>query len=300
MNHECITAYPERIEDVVKISIQAMKNKEGLFASVDTQPERNFVNLAKSYGSEFALNAMFLVTPMVLGGRTEPFFRKISVPERFEKNLWLMNPKNVVEHNEEDVIKACFAFFRPAGRQAEPIFGYYYNCKKITDDYGGSVSNFLKKRDGDALRIYKDLTVYPRAKTPLKEIRRFGPKIAKLFIQWVNEYNLYDLRNADRVGLPVDFQVGRVIVQTNGLVLSKPVDSNFITIKVLPLVFDDLVTKGYKPEEISKALWAIGSGGCKFKRHSLCPLEKYCTSLISSSRYDNDGVFDPTDIGRYK
>lgn len=299
MSCEGVTVYPERIEEVVRTSIQAMKSKEGLFAFVDPQPERNFIDLAKTKGPEFALNATFLISTMVLGSKTKPFFERISVPEKFEEYSWLFEPNDAVKRTDGQIIDACRAYFRPAGRQDEPIPQWPYNSRKLASGYEGLVSNYFKKRDNDALKIYNDLVVRPRAKTFEKEIRRLGPKITKLMIQWVREYDLYKLANTDEVGLPVDFQVGRVIIQTEGLKLEKPINTHFIAHKVLPLIFEDL-SKKYRPEDISKSLWATGSGGCGYKRHDICPINSLCTSLISTTRYDRDGLFDPTDVGRYK
>jgi len=300
LEQEHITAYPKRIEEVVSTSIAAMKAREGLFVFVDPQPERHFINLAKSRGKEFALNATFLISTMMIGGQTEPFCKRIANPEEFDKYTWLFEPNEAVKRSDGQIIAACREYFRPAGRQDEPIPQWPYNTRKLAVDYGGWVSNYFKKRDNDALRIYRDLIVRPRAKTKEKEIRRMGPKVAKLMFQWVREYKLYELRNSEEVGLPVDFQLGRVIIQTSGIVLDQPVNSHKIVHEVLPVIFDDLVQRGYRPEDISKALWAIGSGGCKYKKHSICPLEDLCTSLISSKRYDNEGIFDPKDTGRYR
>lgn len=299
MSCEGVTVNTNRIEEVVKASIRAMKNKEGLFAFVDPQPEKAFIELAKVKGSDFALNATFLISTMVLGGQTEPFFRKISIPERFNEYSWLFEPNEVIKRSNEEVIDACKNYFLPAGRQAEPIPQWRYNCQILANNYGGSVKNYFGMRDNDALKIYGDLIVRPRAKTYEKEIRRFGPKITKLMIQWVREYGLYDLKNTDDVGVPIDFQLGRVMIQTEGLKLDRPVNTHFIVHKVLPIIFDDLRLKGYRPEDISKSLWAIGSGGCKYKKHDLCPLENLCSSLISTFRYDRDGLFDPRDVGRF-
>lgn len=135
----------------------------------------------------------------------------------------------------------------------------------------------------------------------MKKIRHFGPKIAKLFIQWVREYDLHELNNTEKVGIPIDFQLGRVIIQTEGLKLDHPINTHTINQVILPIIFDDLgKTNGWKPEEISKSLWAIGSGGCGYKKHNICPFNSLCTKLISSFHYDKNGLFDPMDVGRYK
>lgn len=300
MSHEGITTYPDRIEEVVKLSIQAMKSREGLFEYFDPQPERHFIDLVKAKGQEFALNAVFLTSTMVLGGQTARLFKRISDSDRFEENSWLFEPNEVVGKRPSTVISALFNYIRPAGRESASIFQWQYNCRLIRKKYGGFVSNYLKARDNDALRVYKDLVVRPRAKTYEKEIRRFGPKIAKLFIQWVREYELFPLGNMENVGLPVDFQVARVVIQTGGLNLEEPVGAHFMTHDLLPEIFKEMVERGYKQEEISKALWSIGSGGCGPKKHDLCPVKDRCTRLISSFPYDRRGIFDPRDVDRYQ
>ncbi len=300
MSHEGLTVYPDRIEEVVKLSIDAMKRREGLFALADPQPERHFVDLAKAKGPEFALNAVFLITPMVLGGQTDYLFKRVSIPDRFREYSWLFEPNEVARKRSDTVESSLLSYLRPAGREGAAIFQWQYNCRLLRRKYSGFVSNYLMEKDNDAQKVYDDLVVRPRAKSHEKEIRRFGPKIAKLFIQWVKEYDLYRLSNTEAVGLPVDFQVARVIIQTDGMTLQNPENANFISNVVLPLVFKDLTDRGYKPDEISKALWAIGSYGCKSRRHDICPLNHLCTKLISSFAYDRRGIFDSTDTGRYR
>jgi hypothetical protein len=300
MSCEGVTAYPDRIEEVVRTSIQAMKNKEGLFAFVDPQPEKPFIELAKTRGPEFALNATFLISTMVIGSKTEPFFRRISVPERFEKFSWLFKPNEAVRRTDEQITNACYEYFIPAGRQAEPIPQWPYNCRKLANDYSGSVREYFRKRDYDALRIYKDIVKWPRARTKDKEITRLGPKLTKLMIQWVRDYNLCELTNSDEVGVPVDFQLTRVMIQTRGLILDEPKNCHQLVQNVLPDEFDRLSRKGYRPEDISKSLWTIGSGGCSYKKHDECPVKDLCTRLISSKIYDREGKFDPKSVGRYK
>jgi hypothetical protein len=293
--------------EVVKTSIQARENNEGIFKDI-IAPERDYINLIKNHGEEinddnFALNALFFTTSLVHGDNTNLLFKRIAHQELIQKYDWIFKPKEVLsrsQENDQEVVTACFEFFRPGGYNSASFEQWVHNHKTL-NTYQGDLNNYFQAKNNDASKIIDALVVKPNAKTyEKKEFRRFGPKLSRLFIQWVNQYDFCQLENVDNIGIPVDFQVCRVMIQTKAIELSGITRVNDVSIRtLLPELTDIFTAENINPRKASEAVWWVGSLGCNKKRHNLCPVSDLCTSLISREPYDVSGKFDPTDIGRF-
>lgn len=303
MNSERLSVNRERVIEVVKSSLTAKSERKLVFELITENPEKQFIEQVKKNGNLYANNALFLVSSMILGEKTKPFFKRISDENNFKEFSWLFDPKVVCKFDENLVFEAGRSYFRPGGRSIASIYQWKYNCRVILDKYSGDIRNYLNENDSDALKVINSLVVRPRAKTWEKGdgFRRYGPKLARLYVQWTSQYGIYNLKNIQAAGLPVDFQIGRILIQTEGIKIDKPQGAHFVTYDtILPLLTELCLREGWTPHEVSDALWTIGSEACSKRKHALCPISNYCNKLISSIRYDKDGLFDPTDMGRFK
>jgi hypothetical protein len=307
MGIEAIKVNRSRIIEVINTSLQARENRVGVFGEGKLAPENDYIDLLKNHGQRiddpnFPLHALFYTTTMVRGDDTALLFKRIT-DENLLKNFdWIFKPKEILDRKEEEVIDACFQFFRPGGYNSDAFSQWVHNSLVLEYKFGGDLKNYFNLHHNNATEIIDALVVKPRAKTHNKpEFRRFGPKLSRLFIQWVNQYDLYNLDNHDKNGIPIDFQIGRLLIQTKGIELTEPTKANDVTTKtLLPLLTDIFASESFIPHIVSETLWTIGSRCCNKKRHDLCPLENMCTSLISRDFYDKGGVFDPQDVGRFK
>jgi hypothetical protein len=244
-----------------------------------------------------ALNALFLTSTSVFAERTSWIFQRITSETLINRYLWLFDPSEVVRKGNRLTSLAAHNFIRPGGYNAIALKQWHHNCLVIKDKYGGSVANFFEANGNDSQRIYEALVVKPQEKGKVG-FRRFGEKLAALLIQWVNRYNLHPLTGD--AGVPIDFQVGRISIQTKALEVNAPLHKNTAT-RLLRPAFNQVVTElGISPAEISQAFYTIGSQACNPRLHTGCPLNSVCTSLISREPFDRKGVFDPKDTGRYK
>ena len=301
MSVENVVINHERIAEVIQTSLEAGRNHRLLFRE-GYAPERDFIQLiskySKAYGNEmFEHNALFLNTSMVYGDSTARLFRRISDTSKFEKFAWVFEPEKALQ-DEEKTISALLSFYQP-GNNKNAIYEWGHNCEILVARYGGDIRNFFRENENDALKIIDSLVVYPHKKGK-EGLRRFGPKLSRLYLQWVTQYGLYRLKNAEKIGVPVDFQVARLLIQTKGLVLEKPSRKHLVSEVILtPFLAQMCIDNGWNPREVSEVLWTIGERGCNKAQHDNCPLEAICTSLISRKRYDKEGIFDPKDVGRY-
>jgi hypothetical protein len=292
-------------DNIVLVVEAALKAREQEDSPLHTElPEKQFIDLIISYGEKigderFALNALFFVTSCVFSQNTSYFFNRITDEERLEKYAWLFQPEVVVARFEagENIEAACEEFLRPAGHSKNAIKEWVHNSRVLHEKYGGDIRNFFEENENDAMRILKALVVAPRAKTASKPgLRRFGVKLSRLFIQWVTHYDLYKLDNADKIGLPIDYQITRLLLQTAGIILKGRTIVHTLTYKVvLPELKDLCAIYNWDPKLVSAALWLLGHRLCSRRRHKGCPVGNYCTSLVSREPYDR-GVIYPEDI----
>jgi hypothetical protein len=210
--------------------------------------------------------------------------------------------KKALPEPDEVMEAALRSFFQPRGYNANSIKAWKYNLAILEEKYDGDFRNFLKANENDAPKVVKALYVRNRAKTKEKEgtFRRYGPKLATLAVQWIAQYKLCELKNAEKIGVPLDFQLARIFIQTDGVLLKGRVNVDSVVYRTLmPKIKQICKDEGIDPREVSETLWLIGSQLCSSRLHDQCPLESICTKLISSNSYQREGILDPTDIGRF-
>jgi len=308
----------ERAVQVISSAIQEYRTNEIGFFDGKEQVEEEYINFLIEQGEskEFILNAIFLLSIVTFGSSSELFFKSLSKhPGEYSKHRWLLIPSEVVksvlveeyevqellpgiedskerksrkslEDGEVEFNREWKRYIKPMGYQRSSLNGWYENCKVLCEKYGGSVSEFFESHNNDAVEIWESLVYKPRGDSKRKEFKRMDKKLASLFLQWVGRYELYDLKNIDEFGLPVDLQLCKIAIQT-GIVVPKGVvyRENLANDIFVPLVSWLAKEYGWKPREVSEALWLIGSMGCStdIKSQSpyfTCPLKPFCKGVI--------------------
>ena len=296
----------ERAIEVISAALHEYESGELGFFDGKNQVEEEYVNFLIEQGEsdEFIINALFLLTTVTFGSSSSVFFNRLSKdPEVYKKYRWLFVPSEVVEskfivsedekediNNEEGGViefnKAWKEYLRPMGRQGASMHGWYHNCSVLCEAYNGNVIEFLKKHNNDSQIIRDVLQVSIGAKSEQKEFRRLGPKLTPLFLQWVGRYKLHDLVNLEDFGLPVDFQLCRIAVQTGIIEIDDDIYRADLAYKIfLPLVSKLCKEFNWEPRLVSEALWVIGSMGCTKDQRAIapyytCPLKPHCNGVL--------------------
>jgi len=291
-----------RILATIERALEARRNKEGLFIQAVVPPERDFIELAKKYGEEigsevFVLHALFFLSTTIYADDSTRLLKRVAKPQQFRHYAWIFQPEKVHEYSNSEVVWAAKQLIKP-GYNVRALADWQHNASVIVEKYDGDLRNFFAEHDNDAPKILKAL-VGPARKKDWEGFRRFGPKLGRLFLQWVQQYGLADLKNTEEIGVPVDFQVARLIIQTGGIHLSEPTHKGVLQEKILTLALAKLCQQNkLSPQLVSETLWLIGNRCCNNYAHHLCPLACRCDRLISRSPFDESGFFDPADVGR--
>lgn len=295
----------DQIVEIFNVSLQAKEEALGFFKEIS--PEYNYIELLKIHGKEigdknFALRALFFTTTILHGDDTELSLKRITDEKLIKDYDWIFTPQKVLRKSQAEIVEACNNFFRPGGYNSNAFKQWFHNSAVLEYKFGGNLENYFNNYQNDATEIINALVVKVNAHTRDKpDFRRFGPKLSRLLIQWVNQYGLYEFKNVYKNGIPVDFQICRVLRQNNGIEFTVPVAAPTLTNRVvLPTLMEVFETENINPRYASEAVWTIGNRGCNKKRHDICPLKNMCTSLMSRVPYDKLGLFDPTDVGRFE
>lgn len=302
MRQESIIVNEQIATEVINRALVAKRDHTFIFETQNEFPEEKFIKLVREIGEnnpDYPLDSLFLITPLVRGDDTFKFFNRVVDSTLLRKNSWIFEPQKVVDtHNSGvDVKEICRQTLRPRSYSICHLDQWVHNCQVLVDHCQGHVRNFFQVNNNNANKIIEKLIVKPRAKTVEKpEFRGFGPKIATLTVQWANQYFI-PLEDADLIGIPVDFQVSRILIQTGAIDISSPQNAFQITHRtILPLIKYICQKEDIKPKDVSEALWLVGSCCCNSRRCNLCPIEDLCTKIISRKDYDGSGIFNPIDI----
>ncbi len=293
----------ERAREVIGHALAARKAKRLIFSKELLPPEAAFMETIKEEGekignSDFALNACFLMSVVIFADNSYRQLNRLANKEFFDKYGWILDPNKIKNATENEFLDAARTY-TGAGYNAGALPGWRDNALLLVSKYEGKVRKFFASHNFEYSQILQNL-VRPKKKKDWGGFRRFGPKISRLFLQWVSQYDLAELRGTSQLGIPVDFQVTRLMVQTGAVKLTGPTHKHWVQDRGLVEMIPKIISVfSEKPAYISETLWLIGSHCCNNYDHQACPLANDCNLLISRVPLDRDGLIDPQDKGRY-
>lgn len=299
----------KKTENIINIILNARVKEEYIFNRSIVPPELPVVNLFKEYGERinddrFAPNALFLTTMFVRGGWTSRYFENIFKQNSLEKYAWIFEPEKVVVKNETNVLHNVNDFLKPPGYSVDGIKKWVYNSKLLLE-YGADIRKYFSKFDGDAEAVVKALYVRNRAKIQEKinvnAFLGYGQKLAHLVIQFMHQYNLFEFKNSNNFGIPVDFQIARILIENQGFQTVGDANANEIVFaKILPLLKKLSKINGWDLGNVSETMWLFGNNACTQKKHGGCPLYDNCKGWIGSTKYQQQGTLNSDDLIKFK
>jgi hypothetical protein len=283
MGAENIRVDVKQMEKVVKLVLESRKDEASpIFEGKVKLPEEEFVRLVTKYGEEtnnpaFGVTAVFLATMFDFGGRSKVLFDKIANVELLAKCAWLFEPKVVVEKEAGEVEQACREFFGPAGGYniANSAPEYWHNCQVIVEKYGGDIRNFFESCDYDAVKVVEGLDTKSRKRGKMG-FRRYGPKLGPMVVERLTRWGLCKLKNTELIDVPVDRHKARISLRCFALVLSGEVNAHWVTGVAREELKKVCKKKKWLPNEVSEAMYILGSRLCAEALHGECPLKREC------------------------
>ena len=306
---ERVIVNEEKTEEIINTILNIREKGEFIFNLPIISPELPVINLFKEYGKaidddRFAPNALFLTTMFVRGGWTSRYFENIVSKNNLKENAWIFLPEEVVNAKEAVVLESVNNFLKPPGYAVDGLKKWIYNSNLLLD-YKGDIRNYFSRFDGDAEAIVKALYVRNRAKTQEKiEANAFlgyGQKLAHLVVQFMHQYNLFEFKNGSNFGIPVDFQIARILIENQGYYTTGDANVNEIVFtKILPLLKRLSLKNNWDLRNVSETMWLFGNNACTQKKHDGCPLYHSCKGWIGSTKYQQNGTLNSNDLSDFK
>lgn len=169
-----------------------------------------------------------------------------------------------------------------------------------------SAKTLFNSFGGDPLEMYREFGSVDAILLFKKEggdLPGFGPKILSLLALFYEELELMTM---PRDAFPVDVHVQRFVISTGIARASSSVVTNEQMEKVLrPLLCEICAEEGWKPLELSHAVWFLGNRCCNgcydnAAMEFLCPAYAECGGSISTLSYMRRGVWDMTALRHRK
>lgn len=295
---------PDKILLVIQTALEGKANKVGIFAQPIEPPEVSLVEIAKRYEirnniENFALHTFFFLLPTLIADNSTRQLARVTRPTLFYPHAWLFRPEIVTKKSDTQVREAA-QDLTGAGHNQRALEKWRHNASVLYEHYESNLKNFFEENLNHAPSILEKLKG-PKVKVGWEGFHRFGEKTGRLFLMWAKHYGLAELEDIEDIGIPVDFQVTRLMVQTGGLLLDEPIHKHWVQDRTLTPFFRTFCKNhGLSSLEVSETLWLIGNRCCNNYRHDLCPLHNLCTKLISREPLNTRGFINPTDVGRWK
>jgi hypothetical protein len=193
-----------------------------------------------------------------------------------ERTRWLFIPKESINKSFAEIISAM-KVYKLAKKPEKDAWIWSTVSKSFFEAYNSDPMNLIKEHDCDALKLFNK-------KFDPKFKRRFpflsGNKIFPLWIRMLHDNVGINLKNLDKIPIPVDIHVARASFTIGCLTgkytgtisdISPKIDEAWKS--VLELVNHPKLKYRLQLDE---PLWHLSRFGCKFRTGNFCPKKIRC------------------------
>ncbi len=194
-----------------------------------------------------------------------------------EPTKWLFFPKEVVKHNIEDVKKAMQKH-KLSQRPTKDSNIWFKVAESLNKIYEDDPLNIVKEASSDASIIYSKKFDY----TFKKNFPSFtGNKIYPLWIRMLKDNLNINLKNLDKVPLPVDVHVARSSFRTGALIGEYNGSRNNRISSLINEVWREAIHQLNDEDltytlQLDEPLWHLSKYGCRKRKDLICPREGDC------------------------
>jgi len=265
----------EKQETIAKNLINAFDKKEKIFAEkqVPEALKSNYITSKK----EHALLLTLLVSIDYQKDADKLWDEGRRLFESKETN-WIFHPEIVIGKKYYELIKIFENEFGGAKFQDPHI--WYKICFTLHNDFNDDPLEILKINNYDAIKVLNYLDNNGKKFPYLK-----GKKIGPLWLRMLSDYVGIDLKNKDKVPIPVDVHIANASYHM-GLIKEYSGEVNAKTRKEVQAVWRTIASKidGKIALDFDEPLWVLSHDGCSKSRGKACPLvkcnkcpvERYC------------------------
>ena len=273
---------PEKAKDVAVVLHEKFNSEEGIFGHSimpeDLLPRWGSDLLASGIerGSYEHLMFITLVVSIDYQRDADQLWEAGRKTFEDEETRWLFFPTELVRRDFPEVVKAMKV--QKLAKKPQKDAGIWSRVSKsLFEFYDSNPLNVIKKCDYDAWEIFN-------RKFDLRFKKQFpylsGDKIFPLWIRMLHDNAGVELKNLDRIPIPVDVHIARATFTTGCLTgeykgtiskISDKIDEAWR--KAIELVRHPKLTYRLQLDE---PLWHLSRYGCTFRKGNSCPKRRAC------------------------
>ncbi|MEM0024778.1 MAG: hypothetical protein QXV98_03630 [Thermofilaceae archaeon] len=202
-----------------------------------------------------------------------------------ERTRWLFFPEEVVKRERREVEEAMKTY--GIYIQKNDVDAWIRISHGLFTFYGSDPLNIVKECDFDAQEVFNK----KRDQTFKKNFPYLtGDKIFALWIRMLYDVAGIQLKNLDKVPIPVDVHVARATFTTGGLTGKYEGMLSNVAHRI-DKVWENAVKLARHPEltfrlQLDEPLWLLSRHGCSFRRDSVChkrgecPVRDFCVKGV--------------------
>jgi len=260
-----------RTKQIVRLLAAAFSRAEGLLAETDDLVERQIPPGVAALSREHAL-FLFYTLPNDHGMKSNRLYARAKELFRARPDLFepfaLLNRFASWEDFQLVELTGRFLGTRFPKQTAK---NWLVNSRELVNSFHGDPRRLFSSAT-DARELLKRITAF----------RGFGPKIGGMLLRAIVGLGFADVRNLDKVLVPVDIHDSRIAFFTRMVVDGEnsgkqSTDYYSYASTVRRLLRDACAESGTPWLDVDRALWLIGSRGCTTKRCHLCPVVDWCS-----------------------
>jgi len=282
MKMKNLTKDIRKAKQVAKILHSKFNSQEGIFGH-NTMPEDLKPNTIK-WGSEISGASQYEYLMFITMVVSIDYMRDAnklweSGRRTFDdtSTKWLFFPKEIVKHNIEDV-KKSMQKYKLSKRPNKDTKIWFKVAESLNNFYDGNPLNIVKEVNFDASKI-SNKKFDPTFKERFPYFA--GRKIFPLWIRMLKDNININMKNLDKVPLPVDVHVSRSTFTTGAL---KGEYNGNINNEIYNLIYevwraainqlnDSNLTYALQLDE---PLWHLSKYGCSKRKELICPKQGDC------------------------
>ncbi|MDI6654710.1 MAG: N-glycosylase/DNA lyase [Candidatus Hydrothermarchaeota archaeon] len=247
--------------------LESYKSREGIFKEVD-----RFETSEEIKKSEFYLDYITFVSAIDYQKNIDAD-KLWEAGEKWAKDYpWLFKPAELLNKQTSEIANTFkqitdYKFFKP-----QDVYIWLLIADALYK-HGGNTKTLLEEFEYDAYKIYTTLSGNLKKDFPFLS----GPKILPMWLRILKEDAGIELKNMEKIPLPVDKNVARV---TCNLIFGEKFDGKVEEIKEkVRKEWNDIAKElGLPVIKFDYPLWFLGSKGCSKRKCGYCSFRDDCKS----------------------
>ncbi|RLI69998.1 hypothetical protein DRO97_11300 [Archaeoglobales archaeon] len=193
---------------------------------------------------------------------------------------WIYYPEEVIKRSEKELINAMQKYNLAKKPVKDPLEIWRPVCKSFYELFDSDPRNLLKECGYDALKVFNLLKSKYKPNFPYLS----GKKILPLWIRMLHDVVGIDLKNLDKIPIPVDIHIARATFCIGGL--RGKYEGNIQNVfHIIDEVWEEACKSlPYYRLQLDEPLWHLSKHGCTNRIDNYCikarecPVSRYCVS----------------------